>query len=69
MTTKTLGHEHFHWLTYKLGARITENPLGLSIGYDDLAGLVDQHHRVWRCLDDQFEAPLAFAQRAFCLDA
>src|SRR5271165_3230846 len=63
MSTKALGHEHFDRLTHKLGPRVAENPLGLSIDHDDLAGTADHHHRVWRSPDDQLEAPLAFAQR------
>ncbi len=70
LTTKALGHEHFHRLAHKLGPRVAEDPLSLSIDHDDLAGPVDHHHCVWRSLDDQAQSPLTFAQcqlRCFAL--
>ena len=53
MTTELFGHEHFNRLTQKLGPRVPENPLGLSVDHDDLAGPVDHHHGIGRSLDDQ----------------
>ena len=53
MTTELFGHEHFYRLTQKLGPRVPENPLGLSVDHDDLASPVDHHHGIGRSLDDQ----------------
>jgi hypothetical protein len=56
MITEPFRNEHFYRLTQELGPRVPENPLGMSIDHDDLAGPIDHHHSIGRSLDDHSEA-------------
>src|SRR6516165_9772218 len=57
ITAEPFRDEHFYPLPQKLGARILEHPLGLSIHHDNLACSVDHHYGIRRGLDNESEAP------------